>query len=879
VVNRTEGIGVLGGAYLTGEECYLLAKFARALGIVYIDHQTRSSHMPSVEALRDSLGFGAMSNHIVDLKNSDVVLIIGANPADNHPVLMRWIKEAREERQAKVITVDPRFTRTSSQADIHVGIRPGTDIAFLGGLINYALEKERINTEYIKHYTNASFIIDEGYDFSEGIFSGFNESEGRYSRDSWQYKRDEQGNIEKDMSLSNERCVYQLLRRHFSVYTSGRVAEVTGCSEEVFKKVADEFTASFSSAKAGAIVYGSGLTGHTTGTQAVRACIILSLLLGNIGVSGGGVNPLREASNEQGASDHGLLWEYLSGYLPCPRASEQELGVNLESEDGLYEGDTKSYIGRNVERVKDPLSVNLMSRLPSRIVSLLKAYYGVAAKGENEFCYHYLPKVDEGRDYSSLSLFRAIDEGKVKGLLVFGQNPCVSFARAGYIRKVLEKLDWLVVVDLWETETASFWKRPGLEEEEIRKINTEVWLLPAASFAEKQGSITNAGRWVQWKESNLYPISQTKPDLWILDRLQKKLKEKYENDPEAPFPEPIINLSWDYGSGPEADLVAKEINGYAEDTLQCEGKELSESQLLLNETCLTHTGESVCGNWLYIGSYTHEGNMMARRDLSDRGDPNHLGLYINWAWSWPGNQRILHNRASLNPLTKAPWDSRRAVLTWDPIFTKWEGDSPYIHLAPEQAYPFIMKSEGLARIFSPELSDGPLPVHYEPMESPLEGNPLYPKTKNSPTLYIYPGKLGKFGVQETYPYICVLFKLGEHWQSGAMTRNIPWLVELIPNVFVEVPEELIKKLGFKDGDEVSIESERARLSAYIKSTNRLAPLIINGKKIYQIGLPIHWGYKGLARGGAAAGLAPYIGDTNTRTPETKAFLCFIRKKR
>ena len=859
-VNRTEAIGVLGGGMMNNEECYLQGKLARALGVVYLEHQARICHSSTVAALATSFGRGAMTNHWIDLANSSCVMIIGSNVAENHPMAMKWLLEARG-RGAKLISVDPRFTRTSSAADIYAPIRPGTDVAFIGGLINYALDRDLIHREYLAAHTNAGFLVDPDYRFEAGRFGPI--EDGQYTQEHWAFERDEQGRIRQDPTLQDPRCVFQLLKRHFERYTLAAVSQTCGTPVEKLRLVAETFTDTCRPDSAGSILYAMGTTQHTHGTQNIRSYAVLQLLLGNIGIAGGGINAARGQSNVQGSTDHGLLFDQLPGYLKCPTAEQATLD---------------DYVGDSTPATADPQSVNWWKNHSKYAVSLLKAWWGDHADKENQFCYDYLPKRDGDRSY--LAMFRAMGRGEIRGLFAFGQNPAVSGPDAGRARASLGKLDWLVTVDLWETETAAFWKRPGAKPEDIQ---TEVFLLPGAASLEKEGSITNSGRWAQWRPAAVDPPGDARSDLWIIDRLTVELKRLYAAG--GTFGDPIVNLDWATGDSgqPDPHVVAKEINGrflanvqFAElDERFASGDQVPSFGLLRDD------GSTACGNWLYSGSYTAVGNNMARRQAADReNDP--LGLCPGWAWAWPANRRVLYNRAGCD--TKGqPWAKGKAVVTFDWLTGRWTGDVPDGGWPPPETpqgrphpagrHAFIMLDEGRARLFAPGLADGPFPEHYEPMESPAVN--LFSPQQVNPMAGQCPRDM--LGTSDEYPIVATTCRVSEHWLSGPMSRNLPWLVELVPNAFAEISPRLAAEKGISNGDLITIRSARGKITVYALVTGRIVPLKLGEKTVEQVAVIWHFGYQGLATGDSANILTLSAGDADTMIPEYKAFLCDVEK--
>lgn len=794
-----------------------------------------------------------MTNHWNDIANSDCIIAIGSNPAENHPASFGHITKAKD-RGAKLISVDPRFTRTSAKADIYAPLRSGTDVAFIGGMIKYVLDDmgqnpDSYNMVYVTEYTNASFLISpdfKGPSDLDGLFSGYDESNRSYDKSTWSYQLDGQGIPKKDKSLEDPNCVFQLLRKQFARYTPEKVSSITGTPKETFLEICRTYAATGKAGKAGTIMYAMGTTQHTNGTQMIRSYAILQLLLANIGVAGGGINALRGESNVQGSTDHCLLFHILPGYLKTPTNKDATL---------------EKYLERVTPKSNDPKSANWWQHTPKYMVSLLKAWYGDNATKDNEFGYQYLPK--NSGNYSWISLFEAMYEGSIKGLMCWGQNPAVCGPNVNMERKALENLDWLVAVDLWETETAAFWKRPGVNPADIK---TEVFLLPAAASFEKEGSVTNSGRWSQWRYKCADAPGEARADLDILNELMINIRKRYVGDADAPHHDAILNLTWDYGTHADSHQVAKEINGY----------DLTTGKLLPSFGKLKDDGSTTSGNWLYCASYTEEGNMAARRDPAP--GPFDVGLYSKWAWCWPVNRRIIYNRASVD-LDGVPWDKEHPVIWWKN--GKWVGDVPDggwppMAVDPDKTkHPFIMKPEGYARIFGAGMADGPFPEHYEPWESPVEN--MISGTQNDPAFKIWGGDMDFKGTPDKYPIVCTTYRVSEHWQAGQMTRNQPWIVELMPDMFIELSEELAAEKGIVNGGKAIVETARGTVEAVAIVTKRFKPFQINGSKIHEIGMPWHWGYTGLSTGDSANVLTPHVGDANTMIPEFKAFLCNVRK--
>ena len=782
-----------------------------------------------------------MTNHWTDYQNSDVFINIGLNTAENHPVSMKWIDKAREEKDAELICVDPRYTRTAAVSDHYAPLRPGTNIAFLSGLINYVLENEAYNEEYIKSFTNASYLIDPEFDFEDGLFAGAEYVNGQvqYDKESWSYQRDEEGNIIKDESLEDPDCVFQLMKEHYSRYDLETVSDITGCPVDNLKEVAEIYASTGAEDRAGNIMYAMGVTQFTHGSQGVRSIAILQLLLGNMGVAGGGVNAQRGQSNVQGACDTGMLFHLIPGYMGVPRA---ELHPTLAD-----------YLD-----VESPES-GYWQNTPNFMVSLLKAFYGENASEDNDFAYDYLPKLDD-RDRSHMMMFNEMKQGNIDGMIAWADNPAVSGPSAGDEREFLGELDWLVSVDIFENETASFWKEPGVDSSEI---DTEVFLLPAALHIERAGSITNSGRWIQWRHQAVEPAGEAKSDIWIADRIFKALRDLYQKEGGV-RPEPIVEMNWDYGREPDPELVAREMNGYHTD-----GRQLVE-----DFTVLKDDGSTACGCWIYSGYYSDgENPATMKRQPESEG----IGAHHGWSYSWPLNRRIIYNRAGADPQGN-PWNPDRPVLWWNG--SEWQGnDIPDFNasIPPEESAesPFIMLPEQQARFFAAGLAEGPFPEHYEPWESPIHN--ILSGTQTNPAITeLYPEDRAEIGSGE-YPLVATSYRVTEHYQTGMLTRNMPWLNESIPEMFVEISKSLAEKIDIESGDKVVVSSRRGEIEAAACVTPRLKPFKVNGSEVEMVGLLWHWGYAGMSKGPVGNDLTPAIGDANTNIPEYKAFLCDIRK--
>ena len=823
-----------------------------------------------------------MTNHWIDIRNADVVLANGANVAENHPIAFKYITEAIE-RGGTLIHVDPRFTRTSAKAQLYAPLRSGTDVAFYGGLINYILENRLFHEEYVRNYTNASFIVHPDFHFSDGYFSGWDPLNKTYDLTSWEWvnEREEPINLDdpaevfryvredgtpffelpkkkyalKDPTLQDPRCVFQQLKKHYSRYDPEMVSKITGMPKEIFLEVAKAYASTGRPGKAGTILYAMGHTQHSNGSQIIRAVAITQLLLGNIGIAGGGVNALRGEANVQGSTDMALLYNNVPGYLAAPYAEHDPT------------------LAAWLEEVIRPTGFN--QNRPKFIVSLLKAWWGDKATFSNDYLYEYLPKYDRDRACSHLALFDEMARGGIKGMFLWGQNPVVTTPNSVAGRKAMERLEWLVVSDLWETESAAFWKAPGADP---TKISTEVFLLPAAASFEKEGSVSNSGRWIQWRWKAVDPPGDAKSDLWILDRLGKALMSEIKKG--GRFAGPILDLTWDYSEGneePDVAKVALEINGFT----------VADEKPLTNFLGLMADGSTACGNWIYSGYFSKEDKPPAEQPTGSRKsvDGPGLGSYLDWSFAWPVNRRILYNRCSAD-LEGKPFDDERWVVRWDGA--KWATrDVPDFGaktaktqepIPPEVSgkTPFIMLPEGMGRLFVHgwRLTEGPFPEHYEPVESPVKN--LLSSVQYDPLAKIfYSPTLGK---PDEFPYVMTTIRVAEHWQGGTMSRNLPWLVEAMPEMFVELSEQLAAEKGIRSGDVVVVWNKRGEIEAKAMVTSRLKPFKVNGSVVHEVAAPWHWGFAGAASGASINDLTPSVGDANTDIPEYKAFLVNLKRK-
>ena len=823
---------------------------------------------------------------------------------------------AAKERGATIIHVDPHFSRTSQHADIYAPLRVGTDIAFVGGLINYVLQNELYFKEYVTAYTNATFIVGEDYQDAEdleGVFSGLKPDHSAYDTSSWQYqfKQEEDSQksqepaskaaaprkahtshhdehqimpeaqegqgllphahpaqIERDETMQHPRCVLQILKHHYARYTPEMVEQICGIPRDIFIKIADTLIKNSGRERTTALAYAVGWTQHTTGVQMIRTGGILQLLLGNIGRPGGGVMALRGHANIQGSTDIPTLYNLLPGYLVMPSALRGEF-------------DFKTYMEHNDQEA------GWWVHYPEYFISLMKAWYGDAATKENDWAYNYLPKVVE--DHSDLAMFVTMKDGKMKGFFSMGQNPAAGGVNAGFHRAALEKLDWMVMRDLYETETAAYWKRPGIDP---TKIPTEVFFLPAASHVEKEGSFTNTQRLIQYRDKAVEPPDDARSENWFLTELYLRLKKLYQ-DSTKQRDKPIQNLTWNYRcEGPQqepvVDDIVKEINGYT----------VADGRVVKDFSQLKADGSTACGVWIFSGIMPEEG-----RNLSRNRNPDAY-VSLGWGFTWPANRHLLYNRASADPEGK-PWSERKKYVWWDPEHDngngtkgRWVGydipdfpetKPPTARAEPNGrgmdahsgADPFTMQMEGRGRLFAPSgLTDGPLPTFYEPVESPVT-NILYPATPINPVVKHWHRPDNKEnGINNPeYPYAITTYRLTEHHVGGAMSRWVPWLSELQPELFAEISEELAAEKGVQMGDWITIWTERGEIEARAMVTRRIRPLQIEGRTVHQIGLPFHWSYAGVVKGDTANDLLMLVADRNVSMHNAKSFTCNMRAGR
>lgn len=811
-----------------------------------------------------------MTNHFIDYKNSDVFLMIGSNSAETHPQAMKWIMKARD-KGAKLIVVDPRLTKSAGMADVFARLRPGTDIAFINGMINYIIENNLYHKDYVVNYTNASFLINPDYKFGDGVFSGLAEKDGKttYDTKTWQYQMDgdpvkdgiREEAIKKDLTLQDPNCAFQILKKHVSRYDIKTVSRTTGTPEETLKKVYELFGSTGNPQKAGNVIYAMGITQHTYGSQNCRVLCVLQLLLGNIGIPGGGVNAQRGESNVQGSTDFAMLHQYLPGYNPM-----------------IYAGKHKTlqdYFDKDVPKT------SFWSNRNKFLVSMFKAWFGNKATKENEFCFNYVPKHD-GKNRTHMGIFEEMAQGKIKGMIAWGQNPAVGGPSAFQNRKALENLDWFVAVDLFETETSAFWHRP---EADPTKIKTEAFFLPAAMSYEKEGTVTNSGRWLQFRYKAINPPGEAKSDLWIADRLFKAVKKEYQSG--GKFTAPIMDMVWNYDKPgedePNIEQVALEINGY----------DVATGEALPGFAKLAADGTTACGCWVHSGYWAMDkdaGAVAAKRRL--KKDKSGLGLFPQYGFAWPANRRIVYNRCSADP-AGIPWNPEKAIIKWDTLNNKWDNadvpdfkasepakdpKAPPTQITPDKTVPFLMQEESRGRLFAVKgVSDGPLPEHYEPIESPVKN--IISNQQTMPLATRFKGDVSKVAEvgSADYPYVGTTHRVIEHYQSGAVTRNSPTLAEASAHMFANISPKLASKIGVKTGDDVVVESPRGKITCKVAVSGVCVPLNVDGKEVEVVGMPWCFGYQGFATGATANDLTPSVGDPNTNIPEYKAFLCNIKK--
>lgn len=877
-VNRCDGISSFGAAQLNNEEGWLVQKFARSMGILSIDNQTRVCHSSTVAGLAPSFGRGSMTSHWCDFANSDVIMSIGSNNVENHPLSSRWVERA-QDKGAKWIVVDPRYSRSAAQADIYARIRPGTDIAFYGGLIRYIIENKLYQKEYILHYTNAACILRPDFKFNEetGLFSGWDPETKRYDNETWGYDVDKKVGwdttpgsafswvndpdvpkfktpdlkvLKRDMTLTDPNCVLNVMRRHYARYTPEMVHRVTGMDMDVMKKVWDTFGSTGRPDKAGSILYALGQTQHSYGSQNCRAMCVVQLLLGNIGIAGGGINALRGEPNVQGSTDVGASSHQAPGYLAWPTAKSHPTLAKYLS--------TETY------------AAGYYANKPKFWVSALKEWFGDNAVFENDYCYDLLPKIAPKKDYgdfSTIMSFNDMRDDKIKGYMCWGMNPAHSTPNAKHARHAMAKLDWLLVADWFQTETSLFWCAPDMKPEEVQ---TEVYFLPAALIYEKIGSINNSGRWIQWREKAVEPPGECKSDFEMMMLIWEKLCELYRKEGGA-CPDQILKTNMNYRINGKADLRALcwALNGYT----------VKDQKLIPGYAALKADGTTACGIWIFSGYYNNEAEKMdpmkqpcTRRNKSD---PSGLGLFPEWSFAWPANRRILYNRASADPEGR-PWDPKRTLVEWKGDHWLQNDVGDFVTAKGPDDKAFFMTWEQNARLFAYGMADGPLPEHFEPHEAPVKN--LLNGAGGNPCIRFADDPSVKRGSVKDFPFVVTTYSVVEHWQTGTQTRNIPWLNELIPCNFIELSEELAAEKGIKTGDMVHVWNNRGSVKVAAMVTKRMKPMEIDGKMTHVVGMPHHFSWAtNMARGDNVNDLTPNVGDPNSYIPEYKAFLVNLEK--
>jgi formate dehydrogenase major subunit len=808
-----------------------------------------------------------MTNHWVDIKNADIVLIMGGNAAEAHPCGFKWVTEAKAHNKARLIVVDPRFTRSAAVADVYCPIRTGTDIAFLGGVMNYLLTEDKIQHEYVKNFTDMSFIVREDFAFADGLYSGYNADKHSYDKSSWNYETGADGYVKVDPELKHPRCVYQLMKGHYARYTPEMVERVCGTPKEKFLQVCEMIGSTSTPTRAMTVMYALGWTQHSVGSQMIRAGAMMQLLLGNIGVAGGGMNALRGHSNIQGLTDLGLMSELLPGYLTLPRENEQEFD---------------KYLAARAYKPLRPNQLSYWQNYNKFYVSLMKAWWGDAATPENRWGYDYLPKLD--KPYDMLQTFELMSQGKMNGFICQGFNPLAAAPNKAKMNDSLAKLKFLVIMDPLVTETSEFWRNFGEHNNvDPTKIATEVFRLPTTCFAEEDGALVNSGRWLQWHWKGADPPGDARSDLQIMGGLFTRLRALYKSEGGA-YPDPIVNLYWPYAvpNSPSADELAKEYSGRALKDLT-DPKNPTQvtrkaGEQLAGFAELRDDGSTLSGCWIYCGAWGPNGNLMARRDSSD---PTGIGQTLNWAFAWPANRRVMYNRASCDPSGK-PFNPDRKLIAWNG--TSWGGfDVPDYKVDEDPSLgmgPFIMNASGVGTFFARgAMAEGPFPEHYEPFETPLASNPLNPgkaEALNNPAARVFKNDREAFGKVEQFPHVATTYRLTEHFHFWTQHSRLNAIIQ--PQQFVEIGEALAKEIGVAGGERVKVSSNRGYIKAVAVVTKRLRTLTVDGKPVHTVGIPLHAGYTGFVRPGYLTNtLTPVVGDGNSQTPEFKSFLVKVEK--
>ena len=802
-----------------------------------------------------------MTNSWTDIKNTDLVIVMGGNAAEAHPCGFKWVTEAKAHRGARLIVVDPRFTRTAAVSDYYAPIRPGTDIAWLMGMIRWIIENDKVHWEYVRNFTNAAFIVKDGFSWSDGLFNGYDPETRSYDMSEWDYVMGEDGFAQVDMTLQHPRCVWNLLKAHVDQYTPEMVERITGTPVDKFLHIAEMIGETSAPDKTMTSMYALGWTQHSKGSQNIRGMAMLQLILGNIGMAGGGMNALRGHSNIQGLTDMGLMSNLLTGYLNMPTEAEV---------------DYATYMSTRGFKPLRPGQTSYWQNYPKFMVSFMKAMWGDAAQAENDWAYHYLAKLDVP-NYDILRMFELMNDGKVNLYFCQGFNPMLAFPNRGKITSALSKLKLLVTIDPLETETSRFWENHGeFNEVDSASIQTEVIQLPSTCFAEDDGSLTNSGRWLQWHWKASTPPGQAKLDTWVMAQIFTRVRELYRQEGGV-FPDPILNLNWDYADegDPTPDELAREINGRAlttvYDTTDPTKVVVEAGKQVLNFSQLRDDGSTMSGCWIYSGCWNEDGNNMARRD---NADPSGMGVYPNWTWAWPLNRRTLYNRASCD-MDGKPWDPNRMIIEWNG--EKWVGnDVPDISptAKPHEVGPFIMNAEGSSRLFSRKMMrDGPFPTHMEPFESPVP-NVFNAEMRGNPVARVFEADVADLGTSEEFPYVGTSYRLTEHFHYWTKHNRVNSVLQ--PQFFVEISVQLAEEKGITNGGWVRVWNKRGSVKAKAVVTKRIKPLICDGKTVHVVGVPLHWGFTGAAKKGFGPNsLTVFIGDANIETPESKAFLVNI----
>lgn len=822
------------------------------------------------------------------MANADCIVIQGSNMAECHPVGFQWVIEAKL-RGARIIHVDPRFTRTTANADKHIRIRVGSDIVLLGALINHVITNELYFDEYVRAFTNATSVVSEGYEGPEdldGLFSGFDPETGSYDRSTWQYAAPDGSDrtvaagetCQTDPTMQHPRSVFQILKRHYARYTPEMVEEVCGISRADFQYLADSIVQNSGRDRTTCFAYAVGWTQHAQGAQYIRTATILQLLMGNIGRPGSGIMALRGHASIQGSTDIPTLFNLLPGYLPMPSA-----GVHDTLDDYL------NAVGPKNQK-------SFWANADAYTISMLKAWWGDAATPENNFAYDYLPRLN-GAHGTYQTVMRMLRD-EIDGYFILGQNPAVGSANGRMQRLGMSHLKWLVVRDYSMIESATWWKDgPEIESGELRTedIETEVFFLPAANHMEKSGTFTQTQRMLQWREQAVTPPGEAQSELEFFYELGKRIRERLA-DSTDPRDRPLLDLTWDYPvdehGEPDAEAVLREINGYR----IAEGP--NEQGLVKGFNELRADGSTVGGCWIYAGVFADNINQSRRRPKRDEQNE----LQSNWAWVWPANRRILYNRASADADGK-PWSERKKLVWWDAETGKWIG--PDVPDFPADRAPdaspdgdpagpaslagtdaFIMQPDGKAWLFAPQgVIDGPLPAHYEAHESPV-GNSVY-SVQNPPTQVEFSRSdnllkpvAGTPGA-EVYPFAFTTYRLTEHHTAGGMSRWLPFLSELQPEMFAEISPELAELRGIENGGWATIVSPRAAIEVRVLVTERVRPVVANGTTVHQIGLPYHWGVGGdaIVTGDSVNDLLGLTLDPNVYIQDAKTGACDIRPGR